>query len=70
MGHRHFERNWTRDWIAVAALTVAVDYGLSYAKLAPLFRVSRSAIAGAIRRHICGKGDPRDARHGTDKSVP
>lgn len=52
MGKCHDQRDWQRDYIAVALLSVGVQFGLPYSRLARIFRTSRGAISGAIGRHV------------------
>lgn len=51
--------NWHDNLIAVALLQVAVANGISYTRLSRIFRCSRSAISGAVRRNVHHKRDPR-----------
>lgn len=59
MGKCYDQRNWQRDYIAVALLSVGVQFGLPYSRLARIFRTSRGAISGAIGRHVHHHPDPR-----------
>lgn len=64
MGVNHAQRDWANDPFAIAALSACLSLRCTFDQCARIFRCSRSAIAGAKRRHVARVSDPRSVGDG------